>query len=152
MSGRWNDRYDDNAGTHHGREYRILSGLRRDTENGMVSGVCAGIAGYYRINRKFVRIAAVVGLLINPVLALIVYGIATIMLKPMERVEMEAAKSTADNAGRSEAPSSDLPPELRFAALREKFNDLISRTGNMEAEVTSKEFNLRRDFRRMGEA
>lgn len=152
MSGRWNDRYDDRTQPHHGRDYRILSGLRRDTENGMVSGVCAGIAGYYGINRKFVRIAAVVGLLINPLLALIVYGIATIMLKPMERADREAAASTSDNAGRGEAPSSDLPPELRFAALREKFNDLTARAGNMEAEVTSKEFNLRRDFRRMGEA
>ena len=152
MSGYWNNRYDGNPKAEHGRDYRILSGLRRDTEHGMVSGVCAGIAGYYGINRKFVRIAAVVGLVINPLLAMIVYGIATIMLKPMERAEMEAATATADNAGRTDAPSSDLPPELRFAALREKFNDLIARTGNMETEVTSKEFNLRRDFRRMGEA
>jgi phage shock protein C len=148
----WQNRYDGNPNPPHGREYRILRGLKRDPANGMVSGVCAGIAGYYGINRKFVRIAAVVGLLINPVLAFIVYGIATIMLKPIERAEVEAAAATADNSDRGEALGSDLPPELRFAALREKFNDLAARAGSMEAEVTSKEFHLRRDFRKMSEA
>jgi phage shock protein C len=148
----WQNRYDGNPNPPHGREYRILRGLRRDPINGKVSGVCAGIAGYYGISTWVVRGAALVGLVMNPVLALIVYGVATMMLKPIERAEMEAATATADNAAPGDAPGSDLPPELRFAALREKFNDLMARAGSMEAEVTSKEFNLRRDFRRMGEA
>lgn len=150
MSGHWQHRHDGCAGPRHGREYRILSGLKRDPVNGKVSGVCAGIAGYYGIKPWVVRGAALVALVMNPVLALIVYGIATMMLKPMEYPE--AAASSADAGQRTEASDSELPPELRFAALREKFRDLAERAGNMEAEVTSKEFHLRRDFRRMGEA
>ena len=153
MSGYWHNRYDGGEQPRHGREYRILSGLKRDPVNGKVSGVCAGIAGYYGIKTWVVRAAAIVGLLMNPVLALIVYGIATMMLKPSDRAETEAtAAQAAGNATKSEAPDSDLPPELRFAALREQFNDLAARAGEMEAQVTSKEFHLRRDFRKMSEA
>lgn len=137
----------------HGRDYRILSGLKRDPANGKVSGVCAGIAGYYGIKTWVVRAAAIVGLLVNPVLALIVYGVATLMLQPMERAEAEAAAApTSGDTAKVEAPEPDLPPELRFAALREKFREMEARAGSMEAEVTSQEFHLRRDFRKMSEA
>ncbi len=150
MRGRYGNGCHGNGWQGHGRDYRILSGLKRDPARGKVSGVCAGIAGYYGISTWAVRAAALIGLVINPILALIVYGIATLMLQPLERPAPETA--VAGGPGGTEAPESDLPPELRFAALREKFREMEARTGGMEAEVTSKEFHLRRDFRRMGEA
>jgi phage shock protein C len=143
-----------------GRNFRILSGLRRDPYRGRLTGVCAGIAGYYGINLKLIRIAMIICAFINPILTIGGYALATWLIKPLD----EPAHPRAD-AGRSEtnAGSSshrvepekpmeeDLPPELHFAALKDKFRELEERTGGMETLVTSSEFRLRRDFKNMGE-
>ena len=139
-----------------GRNFRILSGLRRDPGRGRVSGVCAGIGGYYGINPRWIRIGLIVSLFINPPLTLLGYGIATLLLKPLPepgfggQSEMNAGTS-AQRAREAQAAEEELPPELRFAALKDKLRELQGRTGDIEGLVTSPEFRLRRDFRKMGE-
>jgi phage shock protein C len=148
-----------------GRNFRILSGLRRDPYRGRVSGVCAGIAGYYGINLKLIRVAMIICALINPFLTIGGYALATWLIKPLpEPAEPRPdtsgsvggqsesnAGSSARQAEREQAAEEDLPPELRFAALKDKFRELEERTGGMETLVTSNEFRLRRDFKNMGE-
>jgi phage shock protein C len=143
-----------------GRNYRILSGLRRDPYRGRVSGVCAGIAGYYGINLKLIRIAMIVCAFINPFLTIGGYALATWLIKPMpEPAEPRPdggssetnAGTSAQRAARERAAEEELPPELRFAALKDKFRELEERTGAAETLVTSSEFRLRRDFKAMGE-
>jgi phage shock protein C len=140
-----------------GRNFRILSGLRRDPSRGKVSGVCAGIAGYYRINLKLIRIAMIVALFINPLLTIGGYALATYLIQPLPEPTPEGGHSginagtSAQRAEREKAAEEDLPPELRFAALKDKFRDLEERTGEAETLVTSSEFRLRRDFKNMGE-
>jgi len=137
-----------------GRNFRILSGLRRDPWRGRVSGVCAGIAGYYGINLKLIRIAMVVALFINPLLTIGGYALATWLIQPLPEARPDGGASEV-NAGSSaqqeKAAEEDLPPELRFAALKDKFRELEERTGEVETLVTSSEFRLRRDFKKMGE-
>ena len=140
-----------------GRNFRILSGLRRDPWNGRVSGVCAGIAGYYGLNLKLIRVAMIVAACFNPFLTIGGYVLATLLLRPLPEPhpdgghsEMNAGTSARHQAREREAEE-ELPPELRFAALKDKFRDLEARTGDMETLVTSSEFRLRRDFRKMGE-
>lgn len=143
-----------------GRNFRILSGLRRDPYRGRVSGVCAGIAGYYGINLKLIRIAMIVCAFINPFLTIGGYALATWLIRPMPEPaesrpdggnsEMNAGTS-AQRAARAKAAEEELPPELRFAALQDKFRELEERTGAAETLVTSSEFRLRRDFKAMGE-
>ncbi len=60
-------------------------------------------------------------------------------------------RNAGTSAAREKAAEEDLPPELRFAALKDKFRDLEERTGGMETLVTSSEFRLRRDFKEMRE-
>jgi phage shock protein C len=140
-----------------GRNFRILSGLRRDPSRGKVSGVCAGIAGYYRINLKLIRIAMIVALFINPLLTIGGYALATYLIQPLPEPTAEGGHSginagtSAQRAEREKAAEEDLPPELRFAALKDKFRELEGRTGDVETLVTSSEFRLRRDFKNMGE-
>ena len=142
-----------------GRNFRILSGLRRDPWHGRVAGVCAGIAGYYGLNLKLIRIAMIVALFINPFLTIGGYALATFLLKPLPEPHLRPdggssemnAGTSAQRAARERAAEEELPPELRFAALKDKFRDLEQRTGSMETLVTSSEFRLRRDFRKMGE-
>jgi phage shock protein C len=137
-----------------GRNFRILSGLRRDPWHGRVSGVCAGIAGYYGLNLRLIRILMIIAAFINPFLAIGGYALATFLLHPLPEPRPDGGQSEM-NAGRSaaraKAAEEELPPELRFAALKDKFRELEERTGGMETLVTSSEFRLRRDFKNMGE-
>lgn len=139
-----------------GRNFRILSGLRRDPWHGKVSGVCAGIGGYYGIRPKWIRIALVVSLFVNLPLTILGYVIATLLLKPLPepglggQSEMNAGTSARRQRAETKAEE-DLPPELRFAALKDKFREIEGRTGDIEGLVTSPEFRLRRDFRKMRE-
>jgi phage shock protein C len=137
-----------------GRNFRILSGLHRDPWHGKVSGVCAGIAGYYGINLKLIRIAMIVALFINPLLTIGGYALATWLIQPLPEQRPDGGQSemnAGSSAQREKEAEDDLPPELRFAALKDKFRELEERTGEVETLVTSSEFRLRRDFKKMGE-
>jgi phage shock protein C len=137
-----------------GRNFRILSGLRRDPVRGRVSGVCAGIAGYYGINLKLIRIAMIVALFINPLLTIGGYVLATWLIQPLPEAHPDGGNSevnSGSSAQQAKAAEEDLPPELHFAALKDKFRELEERTGAAETLVTSSEFRLRRDFKKMGE-
>lgn len=137
-----------------GRNFRILSGLRRDPARGKVSGVCAGIAGYYGLNLKLIRVAMIIAAFINPFLTIGGYALATFLLQPLPEPQPDGGRSemnAGSSARRAKAAEEELPPELRFAALKDKFRELEERTGGIETLVTSKEFHLRRDFKNMGE-
>ena len=154
--GPWRYAAADGPGFFGGRNFRILSGLRRDPWHGKVSGVCAGIGGYYGIRPKWIRLALIISLFINPPLTILGYIIATLLLKPLPdqsfggQSEMNAGTSAQAQRAETKAEE-ELPPELRFAALKDKFRELEGRTGDIEGLVTSSEFRLRRDFKKMGE-
>jgi phage shock protein C len=158
---RWNSDSSASAtwgdGGFGGRNFRILSGLRRDPARGKVSGVCAGISGYYGINLKLIRIAMIVALVVNPLLTIGGYALATFLIQPLPEPRPDGGQSevnagtSAQQAQREKAAEEELPPELRFAALKDKFRALEERTGDVETLVTSPEFRLRRDFKKMGE-
>jgi phage shock protein C len=155
---RWNSDSSASAswgeGGFGGRNFRILSGLHRDPARGRVSGVCAGIAGYYGLNLKLIRVLMIVAAFINPFLTIGGYALATFLLQPLPEPKPDGGHSemnTGSSAQRAKAAEEELPPELRFAALKDKFRELEERTGGMETLVTSSEFRLRRDFKNMRE-
>ena len=55
--------------------------LYRDRENGLLLGVCAGLAGVYRVNVLGVRLIAALLLLCFPVITAVVYLVAGLTLK-----------------------------------------------------------------------
>jgi phage shock protein C len=118
--------------------------LFRDKENAMLAGVCAGIAEYAGLNRKGVRLATFLLMLIPPFFMFIVisYVILTIVLpiKPANLYE------TPDQAefwrGVSTAPA-DV-----FGSVRHRFRELNVRLERMEAYITSKEFEIDRELGR----
>lgn len=143
--------WENSSGTH--RPFWAFQGLRRIPEQGRVSGICAGIAAHWGVRLKWVRVAAVVALIFAPMFTLVAYGLGTFFLKP---VDVEPVRSADKPQGRQEEKDSwatgELPPDLSFPNLRRKFRELEERAGAMETQVTSQEFSLRRDFRRMGGA
>ena len=67
-------RYSSNSGMD-------SSNLRLDHKNRKIAGVCAGLAHYWETQTVFVRLAAVIGLLLAPHAALIGYGLAYLILE-----------------------------------------------------------------------
>jgi phage shock protein C len=118
--------------------------LYRDREHAMLAGVCAGIAEYFGLNRKGLRLVTVLLMLIPPFFAfvLISYLILAIVLpaKPADLYETEEQASFWRDV--NNAPS-DL-----FGSLSHRFRELNLRLERMEAYVTSKEFQMDRELGR----
>ena len=51
-----------------------------DPHHKKLGGVCAGVANYLDLPRSWVRIAAVIALLVHPPTALLAYGLAYLVL------------------------------------------------------------------------
>lgn len=54
--------------------------MYRDVNRGVISGVCAGIASHLGVDAVYVRVAAVVGLLMLPKLFLLGYIVAVLLV------------------------------------------------------------------------
>jgi len=118
--------------------------LFRDKENAMIAGVCAGIAEYFGLNRKGVRLVTFLFMLFPPFFAFVVisYIVLTIVL-PVKPPEMYENNEQAEFwRGVSNAPS-DV-----FGALRHRFRELNHRLEKMEAYITSKEFEIDQELGR----
>ena len=63
---------------------RMRAKLARDRKGGWIGGVCAGIAGYFKIDPAFVRVGFVVAAVFSWKLALAAYAVAWILL-PAQR-------------------------------------------------------------------
>ncbi len=118
--------------------------LFRDKENAMIAGVCAGVAEYFGLNRKGVRLATFLLILFPPFFAFVVisYVVLAIVLPVKPRELYENTEQAEFWRGVSNAPS-DV-----FGALRHRFRELNHRLEKMEAYVTSKEFEIDRELGR----
>ncbi len=61
--------------------YRTTRQLSLDPDNKKLGGVCAGVANYLDVPRFWVRLAAVIGLIMAAPTMLIAYGLAYIILE-----------------------------------------------------------------------
>lgn len=118
--------------------------LYRDKHNAMLAGVCAGLADYFDLSRKGLRIAVVLMGLFPPFFPFVVltYIILAIIL-PVKPEALYNDDAQADFwRGVSNAPS-DV-----FGAMRHRFRELNQRLEKMEAYVTSREFEIDRELSR----
>ena len=124
----------------HGRE-PSPNRLYRDPFNGKLMGVCAGIADYFGFDVWPVRFAAVLALIFFTVPTIIAYLLAGALVyrKPADMYatgeEEELWRDIRNRPGQT----------TRDARVR--FHDLERRLRQIEAYVTSKEFNLNREIR-----
>lgn len=56
--------------------------MYRDREHAVIAGVCAGFADALGIGRVFVRLVAVIALLLHPALTLLAYLLLALLIKP----------------------------------------------------------------------
>jgi len=123
-----------------GSRYRLY----RDTEHGLLAGVCAGIADYVGAERIVIRLAFVVALVFFVVPAALAYILLAIALPKRPPAFTMSGEEAAFWRGVATAPDDTL------AALRRRFGDIEARLRAMERQVTSGEHDLRRKFRDLG--
>lgn len=116
--------------------------LYRDKENAILAGVCAGLAGYFGLNRKGLRLIAVICTLFFPPFMIPAYIILAFILpaKPQDLYKDESQEKFW--RGVSMAPT-DV-----FSNLNHRFRELDLRLQKMEAYVTSREFTMDRELGR----
>ena len=118
--------------------------LYRDTENGRVAGVCAGIADYFGVRRKIVRLATILGLVFFFVPTAIAYVALAVILPRKPMALYASPEEEVFWRGVRTAPDDTLK------ALRHKFSALEQRLAGMEKTVTSPDYDLRSKFRDIG--
>jgi phage shock protein C len=118
--------------------------LWRDTDRGILAGVCAGIADYIGVEPIVVRLLAVLGLVFFFPPTIVVYVILALVLRPKPPTLYASADEEAFWRGVGTAPADTLH------SLKRKFADLEARLGQMEGQVTSGDFDLHRRFRDLG--
>jgi phage shock protein C len=116
--------------------------LYRDKDNAMLAGVCAGLASYFGLNLKGLRLIAAVSTLFFFPFMVPAYIILAIILpvKPQDLYKDESQEKFW--RGVSMAPS-DV-----FSNLSHRFRELDLRLQKMEAYVTSREFDMDRELGR----
>ena len=118
-------------------------GLKRDADNALLAGVCAGIARHLGLKAKHVRIAAIVSLVIFTVPTIVAYVLMA-WLAPSRTDVDERATRSADPAEPRTAESFEAESgaaeglsrlKSRFLRLEEKFADVEAQ---MMSEQTEK--------------
>lgn len=115
--------------------------MYRDPKNGIICGVCAGVADYFGFGRTITRVIAALSLIFfMPGVLLIYFGLCFIL--PRKPVESERAP-------RDErfAQSVRFSPQDTLSNVRYRFRDLEARMRRMERYVTSPRFRLDEEFR-----
>ncbi|HKM74567.1 MAG TPA: envelope stress response membrane protein PspC [Stellaceae bacterium] len=118
--------------------------LWRDTDRGILAGVCAGIADYIGVEPIVVRLVAVLGLIFFFPPTIAAYIILAIVLRPKPPALYASPGEEAFWRGVGTAPADTLH------SMKRKFADLEARLGQMESQVVSGDFELHRRFRNLG--
>jgi phage shock protein C len=116
------------------------SKLYRNRGNGIIAGVCAGVADYFGFDLFWTRVVVVVGAFVFPTLIL-VYVILALVLKPAAP-RSRAASEQDDDLGRRVRAE----PHATLSSVRHRFRDLDARLQRLEKYVTSERFRLDREF------
>lgn len=139
--------------------------LFRDTENGKVAGVCSGLAEYFGIETWLVRILTVTAFfLLAGTFVFVSYIAAWFILDKKPKGEVIDNTSTISiHSGKGwRNRSVDIPVSLKTKVwqagtppkqvlndLRDKFVQSELKLRDMEKYVTSREFQLKREFSRL---
>jgi phage shock protein C len=117
------------------------SRLLRDTENGMVFGVCAGVADYFGFDLKITRICVAIGAFFFFPTVIVIYVILGLLLDEMPRAPKEAVREDPELRRRVRSE-----PQATLRSVRHRYREMERRLQRMEKYVTSKRYNLQREF------
>ena len=138
--------------------------LYRNRREGMIAGVCAGLADHWDVANWVVRLLAIVAFLFTGTLAFWAYVAGWILMAPRryqspgvreemdisdsENVEMEYDDRRHRYREKKMFRYSE-PSSVRLRRARERLDDALARVENMETYVTSRQYELNREFSKL---
>lgn len=122
----------------------LMARLRRYPRQGWVAGVCAGLAEYFDWNAKLLRVLFALAFIFGGFFpAGLIYCVLWYLMDAGDRrPRVEAAADDDTDRRYGSAPAGPSDPRERFARLE-------ARLRSMEEVVTSNDFELRREFRKL---
>lgn len=127
------------------RDSMSIKHWRRYPAQGWVAGVCVGLADYFGWNVKLVRVLFVLGLLFSGFFPVgLAYCVLWYLMDEGEQHPQDHAAGSDFTAYATPTGTTASPADIkaRFARLEE-------RLGSMEESVTSREFELRRELKKL---
>ncbi len=117
--------------------------LYLDKKNGMIAGVCAGIADHFGLDRWLVRIITITLLIFTNSLVIFIYILAWIVLdnKPDDYIDDELEKEFAFERIKRKVTGGN-----GFSDTFNRFAQLELRMRRLEAYITSKRFDLSKEI------
>jgi phage shock protein PspC (stress-responsive transcriptional regulator) len=120
-----------------GFEYYRTKKFYRDTDTAMISGVCAGLGHYFRVEPLWIRIITIIFLIASFGTAAVVYIILWILIPPAitttEKLEMNGEPINISNIEKK---------------VREEFNQVSDRLKNVDYDKIGN--NVKTSFERVG--
>ena len=111
------------------------------SRNGIVLGVCQGVAEYFDLSTFWVRTGAVITLLLSGFWPMVgIYLVAALLMKP------EPVRPLENDDEREFYHSYVHSPNSAAQRLKKKFQDLDRRIRRMEDTVTGREYEWERKF------
>ena len=124
--------------------------LYRDPQNGMFTGVCAGLAEYFGIEVWLVRILAVSAFLLGlGFFVVIAYIAASLILEKMPEERKAQQYAYREHTVKQKSWQAGLPPEEILQNVETRFDEMESDLRRMEAYVTSSAFTVARDIKNL---
>jgi len=138
-------------------------GLYRNTRDGKIAGVCAGLADHWEVEHWVVRLMAVILFLFTGTLAFWAYIAGWVLLAPRrhraedyddyyqdadEDIEMEYDERRHDYRPKKMFRYGE-DTSLRLKRARERLDAALRRVEDMETYVTSRQYNLNKEFSKL---
>ncbi len=137
--------------------------LYRDPQRGKIAGVCAGLADYFGMQIWLVRILAVTGLLFMPQIVFFAYLIAIFVVPTKQQLEQSRAEAMDEELDSQQGKQrrfdrllSDRDDAFSLNSkrrtvrqLKARFDKIDRRIQDLESHVTSPQYELHREFRKM---
>lgn len=120
--------------------------LYRDSENGVIFGVCAGLADYFGFDLKITRIIVAVGALFFFPTVPIIYLILGLLLDDVPRPPRRRKHEDYELRRRVRSE-----PHATLRSVRHRFRELDRRLQRLEKYVTSRKYNLQREIDGLGD-
>ncbi len=115
--------------------------LLRDRDNGMIFGVCAGLADYFGFNVKLTRVCVALAAFFFFPTVIVVYVILGLILDPAPPGSRDRLDEDYELRRRVRAE-----PHAILGSVRHRFRELDRRLQRLEKHVTSRKFDLEREI------
>lgn len=122
--------------------------LYRDTVNGKLTGVCAGLANYFSLEVWLVRILVIsAALLGGSFLVILAYIAMTLMIEKQPPNYVESIKAQQEHKLKNKPWQQGQTPEMLLNTIEKDFAQLEGQIRDMEAYVTSDAFKVNKEFK-----